>query len=100
MVLTACGFIIFFTAGSATVLQAGYPPFGLANVSFVGLAAYLILTIYQSTISIAQDVKLRASIKRAAFQESSKFLCVLSSAQMEKQIEEAAIKISKANLSL
>jgi hypothetical protein len=52
------------------------------------------------TISIAQDVKLRASIKRAAFQESSKFLCVLSSAQMEKQIEEAAIKISKANLSL
>lgn len=100
MVLTAYGFIIFFTAGSATVLQARYPPFGLANVSFVGLAAYLILTgIYQSTISIAQDVKLRASIKRAAFQESSKFLGVLGSAQMEKQIEEVVIKISKDNAS-
>ena len=53
MILTAYCFIIFFTAGSATVLQAGYPPFGLANVSFVGLASYLILTgIYQSTVSV------------------------------------------------
>jgi hypothetical protein len=42
-----------------------------------------------------QDVKLRASIKRAALQESSKFLGVLGSAQMEKQIEEPVIKISK-----
>lgn len=100
MILTAYGFVIFFTAGSATVLQAGYPPFGLANVSFVGLAAYLILTgIYQSTISIAQDVKLRHSIKSAAIQESSKFLGVLGSAQMEKQIEETVIKISKDNAS-
>lgn len=100
MILTAYGFIIFFTAGSATVLQAGYPPFGLANVSFVGLAAYLILTgIYQSTISIAQDVKLRHSIKSAALQESSKFLGALGSAQMEKQIEETVIKISKDNAS-
>jgi hypothetical protein len=100
MILTAYGFIIFFTAGSATVLQAGYPPFGLANVSFVGLAAYLILTgIYQSTISIAQDVKLRHSIKSAALQESSKFLGALGSAQMEKQIEDTVIKISKDNAS-
>jgi hypothetical protein len=64
MILTAYGFIIFFTAGSATVIQAGYPPFGLANVSSVGLAAYLILTgLYQSAISIAQDAKLHQSIK-------------------------------------
>jgi hypothetical protein len=100
MILTAYGFIIFFTAGSATVLQAGYPPFGLANVSFVGLAAYLILTgIYQSTISIAQDVKLRHLIKSAAFQESSKFLGALGSAEMEKQIEETVIKVLKDNAS-
>ena len=100
MILTAYGFILFFTAGGATVLQTGYPPFGLANVSFVGLAAYLILTgLYQSTISIAQDVKLRKSIKTAALQESSKFLDTLGTAQMEKQIEDTVMKISKDNAS-
>jgi hypothetical protein len=100
MILTAYGFILFFTAGGATVLQAGYPPFGLANVSFVGLAAYLILTgLYQSTISIAQDVKLRRSIKSATLQESSKFLDTLGTAQMEKQIQDTVMKISKENAS-
>jgi hypothetical protein len=100
MILTAYGFILFFTAGGATVLQAGYPPFGLANVSFVGLAAYLILTgLYQSTISIAQDVKLRRSIKNATLQESSKFLDTLGTAQMEKQLQDTVMKISKDNAS-
>lgn len=39
MIITACGFILYLNCGQATVLQAAYPPYGLANVSFVGLAA-------------------------------------------------------------
>jgi hypothetical protein len=101
MVLTAYGFIIFFTAGGATVSQAGYPPFGLANVSFVGLAAYLISTgIYQSAVSVAEDVKLRQSIKSSTVRESSKFLTSLGTAHMEKQIEEKVLKVTRDNAAL
>lgn len=42
MMMAAFGFIIFYVAGSATVSQAAYPPFGLASVAFVGLSCYLI----------------------------------------------------------
>jgi hypothetical protein len=101
MILTAYGFIIYFTAGGATVLQAGYPPFGLANVSFVGLAAFLIyIGLYQSAISVAQDVKLRQSIKNSTIQQSSKLLDRMGTAQMEKQIEDSVMKMTKDNASI
>ena len=55
--------------------KAGYPPYGLANVSFVGLASFLILTgLYNSAVSVARDVKLRRSIKSSALLQSSKLL--------------------------
>ena len=69
MVITAYGFVLFLTAANATVLQAAYPPYGLGNVSFVGLASFLIVTgLYNSAISVAQDVKLRQSIKASTLQ--------------------------------
>ena len=46
MLITGFGFMLFFSTSSATVLQAAYPPFGLPNVSFVGLAASLILLAF------------------------------------------------------
>jgi hypothetical protein len=67
----------------ATVLQAGYPPFGLANVSFVGLSSLLILSgLYYSAISVAHDARLRQSIKKSAIEES-KLLASIGAAQME-----------------
>ena len=100
MIITGFGFVIFFTAGSATVIQAGYPPFGLANVSSVGLAAYLIMIgLYQSAISVAQDAKLRQSIKSSALEVSSKFLDNIGKAQMEKQIADTVMKMTKDNAS-
>jgi hypothetical protein len=98
MFITAYGFILYFTAGGATVLQAGYPPFGLANVSFVGLASFLILTgLYQSAISVAQDIKLRQSIKTSTVQQSSKLLDSIGTAQMTKEIEEKVMKMTQDN---
>jgi hypothetical protein len=41
MIITAYGFILFFTAAAATVSGAGYPPFGIANVLLVGPFSYL-----------------------------------------------------------
>jgi hypothetical protein len=43
MSIAGYGFMIFGTAGITTVLQDAHPPYGLPSVSFVGLAAFLIL---------------------------------------------------------
>jgi len=95
MIITAYGFILYFITGGATVLQAGYPPFGLANVSFVGLASFLILVgLYHSAISVAHDVKLRKIIKKSAMEES-KLLVSIGSAQMEQEIQRRVLKNTK-----
>jgi nitrogen-specific signal transduction histidine kinase len=92
MLITAYGFILFFTTGNATVLQAGYPPFGVANVSFVGLSSFLILLgLYYSAISVAHDAKLRQSIKKSAIEES-KLLVSIGSAQMMFELERRVLK--------
>ena len=96
MVITAYGFVLFFNAAQATVLQAAYPPYGLANVSFVGLASFLIVTgLYNSAISVAQDTKLRKSIRTSTIQQSSKLLDSIGTAQMAKEIEDKVIKMTQ-----
>jgi len=100
MVITAYGFILFLTAANATVLQAAYPPYGLANVSFVGLASFLIFTgLYNSAVSVAQDVKLRKSIKTSALQQSSKLLDSIGTAQVTKEIERKVISMTEQTAS-
>jgi hypothetical protein len=101
MVIAAYGFVLFITAAGATVMQAGYPPYGLANVSFVGLASFMVLTgLYNSAISVAQDVKLRESIKASTLQQSSKLLDSIGTAEMTKQIHDNVIKITKEKSSI
>jgi hypothetical protein len=96
MIITACGFILYFNCGQATVLQAAYPPYGLANVSFVGLASFLILVgLYNSAISVAQDAKLRKSIKNSTLQQSSKLLDTIGTAQMTEEIENKVLRMTK-----
>src|SRR3977135_2502277 len=92
MMITAYGLILFFTAADAAVEQAGYPPFGLANVSFVGLSSFLILIgLYHSAISVANDVTLRKSIKNSALRKS-RLLDSIETAQMTQEIENKVTK--------
>jgi hypothetical protein len=96
MIFTAYGFILFLTSANATVLQAAYPPFGLASVSLVGLASFLILTgLYNSAISIAHDVEIRKSIRSSTLQQSSKILDSMGTAQMIREIEQKVMQVSK-----
>jgi hypothetical protein len=54
LTISAYGFVLFFTADQASVIAASYPPFGLAAVSFIGLASYLIFVgLYTTAISIS-----------------------------------------------
>jgi hypothetical protein len=100
MIITAYGFILFFTAAAATISGAGYPPFGIANVLLVGPFSYLILIgLYGSAISIAEDSKLRQSIK-ASTKEELKLLDSIAISQVQREIEEKVTATTKASAAI
>lgn len=93
MTISAYGFILLFISNQAIVLvTAPYPPFGLATISFMGLSSYLILVgIYSSAISVAQDLELRKLIRK--YTTESKLLDSIVSAEMEREIQNRVMKI-------
>ena len=100
MIITAYGFILFFIAAAATISGAGYPPFGIANVLLVGPFSYLILTgLYGSAISIAEDSKLRQSIK-ASTRDELKLLDSIGISQVQREIERKVTAATKANAAI
>jgi len=100
MIVAAAGFVLLFVSDQAPVLiNAPYPPLGLASVSFFGMASYLILVgIYSSAISVAQDAKLRNSIRNLTINES-KLLDTIGTAQMEQAILKRVVTLTKKNQS-
>ena len=100
MIITAYGFILFFTAAVATISGAGYPPFGIANVLLVGPFSYLILIgLYGSAISIAEDTKLRQSI-RTSTKEELKLLDSIGISQLQRETEEKVTATIKENAAI
>jgi hypothetical protein len=100
MMITTYGFILFFTAAAATISLAGYPPFGIANVLLVGPFSYLMLIgLYGSAISIAQDTKLRQSIK-ASTKEELKLLDSIGISQVQREIERKVTAATKENAAI
>jgi hypothetical protein len=97
MIIAGFGFMLLFNAGSATILQAAYPPFERPNVSFVGLASYLIFFgLYHSSLSIAHDVKLRQLVRDSILKDSG-FLKSIGDAQMIGELEGRVLEITKKN---
>jgi hypothetical protein len=88
MIISAYGLVLVFVSNQAVVLvSAPYSPFGLATTSFTGLSSYLLLVgIYSSAISVAEDSKLRQTIRKLAVKEA-KFLGSIGSAQMEDELQ-------------
>jgi uncharacterized protein YicC (UPF0701 family) len=67
---------------------------------FVGLASFLRFTgLYNSAVSVAQDVKLRKSIKTSALQQSSKLLDSIGTAEVTKEIERKVISMTEQTAS-
>lgn len=97
MMITAYGVILFFTAAAATISGAGYPPFGIVNVLLVGPFSYLILIgLYGSAISVAEDAKLRQSI-RSSTRDELKLLDNIAIAQLQREIERKVMATTRAN---
>jgi hypothetical protein len=101
MIISAYGLALIFGSEQALILaNRPYPPFGLATISFLGLASYLVLVgIYSSAISVSMDSKLRESIRNFATKES-RLLDSIGTAQMEREIEKRVIELTKRNQDL
>jgi hypothetical protein len=93
---SAYGFILLFASSQAIVLvNRNYPPFAVPSVLLVGLSSYLIfLGVYCSAISVAQNEKLRRSIRNSVTRESQ-LLGSIGFAQVEQQIQKRVMKLSK-----
>jgi hypothetical protein len=95
LILAAYGMLIFYIAGSATVSQAAYPPFGLVSTSFTGLSTYLIYVgLYSSAVTLSQDLTLRKTIRKSVM-EQSKLLDSIGTAQMERELQTSVLTIVK-----
>ena len=95
LTISAYGTVLIVVAVTSPVIYAPYPPFATVAWSFVGLSSYLYsLGFYFSAISIAQDTKLRQSIRDMAIKES-KLLDSIGTAQMEQQIQKKVLKIAR-----
>jgi hypothetical protein len=97
MFIAGYAFVLFIVSSISIIDQAGYPPFGLAGVSTVGLASFLILTgLYNSAVAVSQDVQLRRTIKSSA-KEELKLIDNIGSAEMHREIEKKVIYVAKLN---
>ena len=99
MTTSGYGLLLLFASNQATVLiNSPYPPFGMAAISFVGLSSYLMFVgIYSSAASVAQDMKLRKSIRNSVERQLD-LLHNIGAAEMEKEIVKKVLNVSK-NLS-
>jgi len=95
MMLTAYCFVLFFISASATLLQAPYPPYGIVNVSTVGLSSFLVFSgLYYSAISMSQDVTLRRSVKKSTAKEL-KVLDSIGKAEVDQEVEKKVLAATK-----
>lgn len=102
MIISGVGLALVFSSDQAIILSGRpYPPFGLFTISYVGLSSYMMLVgIYYSAISAAQDSRLRHMI-RSSVQTQSNLLEFISVAQMEVQIQRRVLdSLSKTSFEM
>jgi hypothetical protein len=97
--IAAFGISLFFISdqGGSVLYRIGglYPPYGLPTVSAMALASYLMLIgIYSSAISVAQDSGIRKLIRKSV-REELRLLDRIGTAQMQKEIESKVIYFAK-----
>jgi len=95
MIISGWGIFLIFTANqAATQIVAPYPPFGLATITVLVMASFLMLLgIYNSAILVSANNELRKSIYKQAVE--SRLLRFIGHAEMESEIERTVRKISR-----
>jgi hypothetical protein len=101
LIFSGFGYLMIFVTNQVSVLTLVlYPPLGLSVISLVGLSSYLILIgIYSSAITIAEDSKIRKEIRKIAASRSG-LLGSIGLAQLEQQLEDEVRAVTREHSSL
>jgi hypothetical protein len=93
MLIAGWGVFFIFSANQAgTLLVVPYPPFGIATVTIMNVASYLIvLGIFNSATLVSANNSLRGVIHERAL----KLLKPIGRAEMDREIQKAVTKISQ-----
>ena len=87
MIIAAYGFILMFISNQVTLTATSYPPYGVATMSLLVLASYMIFVgLYSTALSVSQDTKLRQYIRRLTTKDTS-LLNSIGTAQMEQELQ-------------
>ncbi|MGB8934447.1 MAG: hypothetical protein WCC17_05005 [Candidatus Nitrosopolaris sp.] len=94
MIISGWGIFLIFGADQAEAQIVGpYPPFGVATITVLNMAAFLILIgIYNSAVLVSANNDLRKSIYKYALE--SKLLGLIGQAEMENEMQKAVTKIN------
>lgn len=96
--LTVSGYgllMLFISDQAITLTSIAYPPFGLATISFLGTSSVMMLIgIYSSAISVAEDSQLRRSIRDMAVGHPG-LLDSIGSAEMEREMEDRVLTFTR-----
>jgi len=85
-------FFIFSANQAATQIVVPYPPFGIATVTILNMASFLLLIgIFNSATLVSANNNLRIFIHKQAL----KLLNPIGEAEMAKEVQKAVMKISK-----
>jgi hypothetical protein len=95
MVISGWGILLLFATNQAILqILTPYPPFGIATLTALILAGYLMLTgIYNSAELVSANTDLRRSIYKHTFE--SRLLELIGKAEMDKEIQKTVSKILK-----
>jgi len=101
MIISGWGIFLIFSANQATVqIVSPYPPFGLATITVLDIAAFLMLAgIYNSARYVSVNNNLRKTIRKHALE--SRLLDAIGKSERENEIQKIITKITldKKNLS-
>jgi hypothetical protein len=100
MIISGWGIFLIFAANQASAqMLTPYPPFGLATITILVLASFLMLLgIYNSATLVSANNELRRSIYNHALE--SKLLGAIGRAEMEKAIQNTVEQVNRDKVEL
>jgi hypothetical protein len=93
--MASYGIILFFICANATIVGAGFPPFGIPSIIFLPFASLLFYVgTYYSIIAISNDIRVRKYIKNSAYKELE-IMGDLAQSQMIDNMKEKVLAMTK-----
>jgi hypothetical protein len=95
MTITSIGMMLLISSNQPSALSlVPYPPFGIVTVSFLALAAYLVLIgITYSAVSIATKTELRIFVRKS-LEKQQNLLDNIGTAQMQQRVQNMVSKMT------